>query len=242
MVEKKKGDYQYLNIENVYGFKGMQKYTKSGAYTLQEIDMFTMMFNNEEELRNALVSFSVLPSYLADKSLSIRWVNKGMYNKVPYDFLYKDDLYYISNPYKLIDYVMNRFFQWDFVFIRKLADYFSSHRECSSTAIDVRMCADMSIRDNSCCRYLNDVDLNGDYLVKRLVKLLLFEHDVNINGRINYKDKVNYRNLHMMIAFINNYKKKTEGVVKTKPSAKVKIKNKENLEQISIFDVMPDLK
>ena len=44
MVEKKKGEYQSLNIENVAGFHGQRKYTKAGAYTLQEIDMFTTMF------------------------------------------------------------------------------------------------------------------------------------------------------------------------------------------------------
>jgi hypothetical protein len=112
---------------------------------------------------------------------------------------------YVLEPAKLVEVIMTKFYKKDFVFLKRFANCFASHRECSTTAPEVRMYAEMSIRDGECCKFFDVVDKNGDNQVKRLIKLLLFEYQEQSDGYIYYKNKINYRNLHMMIAFINNY-------------------------------------
>ena len=68
----------------------------------------------------------------------------------------------------------------------------------------------MAIRDHVGNRYLEERDKNNNNLVERLVKLLLLEHTELPNGYIIYKDKINYRNLHNILAFITNYLKKQD--------------------------------
>jgi len=260
MVEKKKGDYLPLEISDSNLFTEKRKYVKPHAYTLQEIDKFTMMFNNEVELRNYLISEGILNLELATKPLSTRWVSKGKYNKIPYDFLYQRHIEYVMDPTKLVDYILRRYNKNDFVFIKKFAEYFSSTYECSSTASDVRMYAEMAIRDRIGNRYLEERDKNNNNLVERLIKLLLLEHTELPNGFIVYKDKINYRNLHNILAFITNYLKKqniqldipkeeTPKVIENKTKSieeefveeqrnKKRIKRKDSLPgQLSIFDI-----
>lgn len=208
MVEKKKGEYQALNIATSKYFPVTRKYNKPCAYTLQEIDMFTMMFNDEQELRNTLLRERILPLDLSTRQLSSRTLIKGTYNKVPHDFLYQKDIEYIMEPTKLVQIIMKRYYHNDFLFIKKFADNFANHYECSSTAPEVRQLAEISIREGRRNQHLEVIDKNGDKLVARLVKLLILEHYEKPDGYIQYKDRVNYRNLHAAIAFINNYDNK----------------------------------
>lgn len=208
MVEKKKGEYLPLDIRCSRYFQLSPKYKKACAYTLQEIDLFTMMFNDEEELRKVLLLEEIIPVNLSTKSLSIRTLIKGTYNKVPYDFLYQKDIEYIMNPIKVIETIMKRYYQNDFVFIKKFADYFSNHYECKSTAPEIRQLAEISIREGKRNYHLDEIDKNGDKQVARLVKLLILKHYERPDGFIDYKNEPNYRNLHDVITFINNYDKK----------------------------------
>lgn len=255
MVEKKKGEYEVLNIEKAPCFNDELTYSKDGAFTLKEIDMFTTMFNDECEMRKFLIDNEILPIDLENKSLSIRWYQKGNYNKVPYGFLYQKDIDYIFEPNKLVELILKRYYQKDLMFIKNMADAFSGYYICSSTAPEVRMYADISIRTGEIYNYLNEVDKNGDNLVKRLVKLLLFEHSENSDGYIYYSDKINYRNLHVLIAFINNYDmrvlKELKGFdyigedyksafgVKDRNKPKRRVKKKDELDgQLSFMDLL----
>lgn len=218
MAEKKRGEYLQLDIRKSKYFPTIPKFNKPFAYTLQEIDTFTMMFNNEQELRNTLIEERILPSELASRALSTRILLKGSYNKVPHDFLYQKDIEYVHNPVKLIELIMKRYHQNDFLFIKKFADYFSNCYECRSTAPEIRQLAEISIRENRRNYHLDEIDQNGDKQVARLVKLLILKHYERPDGIIEYKNDVNYRNLHDVIAFINNYDKKTISPVETPPS------------------------
>ena len=185
MVKEKKGKYKPLDISSsIYYQTTNPKYKKPYAFALDEIDSYTMMFNDESELRNALVAEGILPVGLSKKPLSIRFLNKDEYNKVMYDFLYQRDIEYIACPDKVVELILRRYYQNDFAFLAKFASNFSKYRECSTTAPD------------------------EDTMVARLVKLLILKHTEKPDGKIEYKDEVNYRNLHSVIAFINNYNEK----------------------------------
>lgn len=211
MVEKKRGEFQPIDIcKSKYYFNG-RKYDKKCAYSLDEIDSFTMMFNNEEELRKVLVNEDLLDIELMNKPLSSRNYSKGQYNKVPYGFLYQRDMELIAEPKRVIDLILYKYYyKSEFVFIKRFADCFSNFYECRITAAEVRNLSADSIRIGMWNRHMDEVDKNGDILVKRLIKLLIYKHYEMDSGYIKYNDKINYRNLHMIIAFIRNYNKEED--------------------------------
>lgn len=209
MVESKRGKYIPLEIKNSIYFQITKtKYSEPFAYSLDEIDQFTMMFHNEQELRNVLISEGILPIETHNKPLSTRFLAKGQYEKVRYDFLYQKDIEYIANPLKTVEFIIQKYYENDFQFLQKFASNFSKYYECSSTAPEVAQASATSIREGKRHYHLESVDKNGDLLVARLVKLLILKHVEEPDGKINYKDSVNYRNLHAIVAFINNYYKK----------------------------------
>lgn len=218
MVEKKRGIYQPINIKNSKYYQPKNnKFNKPCAHSLQEIDEFTMMFNDEIELRERLVEEGILPFSLFEKPLSIRHPKKEQYIKVPHDFLYQKDIEYVIDPTRLISLVMERYYQNDFIFIKKLASYFSEVYECSTTAPEVARLAEASLYQGRRHPGLEEIDRNSDAMVARMLKLLILKHYEQPDGKIKYKNEVNYRNLHDLIAFINNYDKKNNPEVKEKP-------------------------
>lgn len=206
MVEPKRGKFIPLKIKNsIYFQTEKTKYSKECAYSLEEIDNFTMMFNHENELRNALVLEGLLPIELKDKPLSTRLLTKGAYEKVRYSFLYQKDIDYIADPTMVVEFIMKKYYENDFVFIQKFANNFSKYYECSSTAPEVLQASTSSIRESKRNKLFETIDQNGDLLITRLVKLLILKHKEHFDGTIAYSNEVNYRNLHTVIAFINNY-------------------------------------
>lgn len=234
-VESKRDEYIPLEINNSIYFQIIKrKYDKKCAYTLEEIDHFTMMFDNESELRHKLICEGILPIGLSDKKLSIRILRKGKYEKIKYDFLYQKDIEYIANPLLVVEEIMTRYYQNDFVFLQKFASNFSGFYECSTTAPEVLQSSTISIREGQRHYLLESIDKNSDCLVARLVKLLILKHIELRDGTINYKDEINYRNLHSVVAFINNYDKKLseETIISDK------IDNQIELEQLTFSDYM----
>ena len=206
MVESKKGTYLPLEIKKSIYFQIIKtKYNKPFAYSLEEIDHFTMMFNNEQELRNILITEGILPQEFYTKPLSTRFLIKNKYEKVKYNFLYQKDIEYISDPTKIVEFIMQKYYQNDFVFLQKFANNFSKYHECSTTAPEVSQLSAISVREGKRNIHLESIDNNGDLLVARLVKLIILKHTEERDGKINYKNEPNYRNLHSVIAFINNY-------------------------------------
>ena len=207
MVSKKKGEYTPLDIKKTPYFVKSSKFKGLGM-SLYEADTFTMMFDNECELRRALVSDGVLSYSDIGAPLSIRNLNKGKYNKVMYDFLYQKDIEYVMNPHKVITCIQNKLYDEDYRFILEYAKTFKDFYDCSSTAPEVCMFADNSIIFNNFDKHLLIRDENNDDMLTRMTKLLIYEYYQIPSGRIIYKDKIKYRNLHAIIAFVNNYNKK----------------------------------
>lgn len=216
MAEIKKRTYIPINIGNSKYFQDhKRRYKKSFAYTLQEIDNFTMMFDNEIELRERLVQEGILPFHLFEKPLSIRCLNKNEYNKVPYDFLYQKDIEYIMEPERLISKIMRSFYEGDLLLIKKITSRFSEEYRCKTTVSEVRQHVENSIRENKISRHFDELDENNDKLLPRLLKLIILESFDNKYGKVVYKNKVNYRNLHTLVALIN-YHEKTQNKEETK--------------------------
>ena len=229
MIEEKRGEYKPIEIDksSVYSIS-KKEYVKKGAYGLKEIDLFTTIFKDEVELRATLLDDGLLKQEISDKPLSIRHYSKNVYTKVRHDFLYEKDLKYIDNPKLVWRFVMNRFDKGDYVFIEKLASYFSRNYECANTATEVMHGALHSIHSGQKHEILDRYDLNGDLLISRLIKLIIYKSYTDYSGYTIYKDDVIYRNLHALIAFINNYYKNTEPPKIEKPKTRVKTKEVDN--------------
>ena len=221
MIETKKSMYQELPIENSKIFTKLTNYRKTGACSLQEIDLYTTMFYDEQELRKSLYEEGILSPELINKSLSIRTIQNGIRKKVPYDFLYQKDLEYLMNPNKIITEINQRNFANDFIFIRNLAEKFQSYHECNA-----------SLNTNRRSKYLDERDRQGDNLTVRFLKLLIFNYEQKPTGEIIYYDTIKYSNLHHLIAYMNNYNNKHQ--------AEKPLENSNN-SQIRLFDTSKPL-
>lgn len=234
MVEEKIGKYQPIIIDNniLYQIKRKQ-YVKPGAYGLKEIDMFTSMFENELSLREFLLNQKLLTPAQKDKPLSIRFYKNDYYNRVNYGFLYRKDKEYLTNPKTLYKYIIDIYSEEDYTFIKKIAEHFSHHYECAATATDVMWGVTHTIDSGTKHELLTRRDENGDLPIARLIKLIIYKSTRDYSGNTIYKTEINYRNLHELIAFINNYNKPKEPVY-TKPKVKTLTKSKEIEGQIKL--------
>lgn len=228
--------YEQLNIINCSCFPNPRVSGLIGiGVTEEEFDYFSMHFNDETELRNYLLNNGILKKEDADRTLTLRKKEKGKMLKVRHDFLYQKDIDYVFDPLKIVKRIDDKLWvEHDFRFIQKFANNYLNFRECSSTAPEVRNAISESIRNNDISNLFAARDENGDELLTRMVKLLLFKHYQTVDGKVhymlNYGDDTlakEYRNVHSIIAFINNYeRKKIEEENQKKEQMTMEIKQK----------------
>ena len=213
-----KEEYEKINITKANCFTRLSKTFKGEGCSLDEIDMFTTQFKDETELREYLVSNGLLSNKFKNRKLSVRIKNKQELKKVLYDFLYQKDLEYLLDIDKLIHKIKDKLWvEKDFRFIRQFANHYISYRECNSTAADIRFSAIDSINTGEISYLFHQRDENGDDIITRMIQLLIYENFEKSNGKVvYYYDRVKYRNLHSIIAFINNYDKKYNDVEEEK--------------------------
>ena len=239
-VEDKKGHYLPLDISKSDCFTRLSN-LKGAKANLQEIDYFTTQFNDELEMRYLLIKKGVLPFSLKEKKLSLRQIKNGTYIKVMYDFLYQKDIDYIAEPKKLITLINDRLLTKDYRFILEYANFYLNYHDCASTAPEVREFINYTINTGNLSRHFADIDKNGDTPLTRMTKLLIYENYNSQNGQICYNyNKTKYRNIHSIIAFINNYDKKhqkiEEQLFEKEISKKRTLKKNDVPEQLSLFD------
>ena len=207
MGEVKRGEYSVVDITKSSRFRRLSK-LKGNDCELFEIDMFTMNFSNEIELRKHLIEEGILIGNIGNNRLSIRRKDNNGFKRVSYGFLYQKDIKYIEDPNKLINRVLNKLYSGDFKFVRDFAYNYVHCNECSSTMPEVRHFAEESMEKGYISNGFSMVDENGDMLFRRALKLLIYKYEQKKNGKIVYSDKVVYRNLHSILCYINNYDKK----------------------------------
>ena len=225
-VQKKKGEYTPIDITKSKYFTRISNYKGMGM-SLEEVDLYTMMFNDEKELRRALFKEKMLEHRYSSSMLTTRLLRNGKYYKVMYDFLYQKDMEYVMDPRLIIDKINNKLENNDFRFVNAFANNYLNFHECLSTAPEVREFAMQSIREGKKSNYFNKLDENNDNPLTRMTKLLIYKYYQNQSGIIEYDyNKVTYRNLHSVIAFVNNYDKKHA--------------NEIDDSQVCLFDTLPN--
>ena len=132
----------------------------------------------------------------------------------------------------------------DFRFVNAFANNYIKFHECLSTAPEVREFAMQSIREEKKSNYFNKLDENNDNPLVRMTKLLIYKYYQSPSGKVEYTDKITYRNLHSIIAFVNHYDKKYLDEVSKEQNTlfednskkKVLKKDRQIDGQISLFD------
>lgn len=206
-VKTDRGNYRTLNIDelDILKFAHISKTYKSPfAYSLQELDRFTMEFDNIEELKKYLIEKNVLPINMINQPLMIRFIQKGK-SVSNYNLLFKDDFIYFYKPKVIIDFITKKHYDCDFIFLNALAKHFHRLRQCNSTASELLNITQLAINTGNLDKSYWNVDSNGDNVSVRLVKLLMYKYDLSKNGDISYKEYFNWRTFHLLIDFINNY-------------------------------------
>lgn len=209
MVQNKKGQFTPLNISKSPYFYLNRTYNKDCAYSLMEIDCFTTLFENEQQLRNHLLTTGILLPFDGGKELSIRIIKNGKYHKVYYDFLYQKDYQYLEQPNNLIKDIQVK--KYDLNFLLSLANHYISNYQCKTTASDLRFYVSNSIQENTRSKYLDLLDENSCDILTRLCKLLIYPskeyYDYEKQCYLTKFDttNVNYSNFHSLIAFKNHY-------------------------------------
>ena len=239
-AEEKRGKYVPLKITSSERFERSSNLKGDGA-SLAEIDKLTMQFNNESELRKALHKEGILTMRHTRSKLSIRMLQGGLYKKISYDFLYKKDLEYVTNPKLIIKRINDALYDKDFRFISMYANHYLNYYDCGSTAAEVREAAFSSMCTNQISKHFYIRDESGDALLTRMTKLLIYKYNQAPSGRVEYQNIVKYNNLHSIIAFINNYNKKyseeliTDNTDKIEYSEELTTNNTDNREY-SLFE------
>ena len=245
LMTQKKSKYEAIDITKSQLFQRFSKY-KEIRLSLQEIDWFTMMFNNEEELKEHLLNEGIIDLETINSPLSIRMKKKSEYKKVPYELLYQKDLEYIMEPKLLIQRIENKLIEEDFKFLQHLGNHYFNSRYCGFTAFDIRRFASDSIQNNLAKAYFYRQDENGDSLLVRMIKLIIYESYQDEKGYVIYKKDqygnfiIKYRELHVLLAYLNHYEDKEN---KTVREDKTGIKPKTNVDNTpvtyseTIFDI-----
>lgn len=179
-------------------------------YSLRMLDRFTMQFEDESSLKLHLVSTGILDNELINYPLVIRYVSKKKERK-NYKVFFLDDYYYFEID-KLIGLIENRYLSGDFRFLRAFASQFREYNECKTTAGELYAISEEAIQYGRLNKEFNEIDSNGDNIVRRLAKLLIYKYDTKFGGDPQYKDNekdgLNWRTLHLLIEFIKDYEQR----------------------------------
>ena len=242
------GNYRTLDIEkcDLFQSKNITKtYKRSGGYKIQELDRFTMLFDDEQDLKKYLFNAGILPESWLNGKIIIRFIKKDRVKN--YDLLFKEDLAYFYIPNSIVSLVLEKFELGDFKFLNDLARNFYWYRECSSTAAELVNLTELAINNGIVDNGFREYDSNGDNVVSRLIKLLTYKYSQSSNGKITYQEEFNWRTFHSLINFINSYDRDlkiqntvedSKHIVRAKKREIPKQEDIEDFEQLSFKDLI----
>lgn len=232
-----KDEYKSIDITRLDTFNKTSKYI-GAAYSLSEIDTFTMKYKDEIELKKDLYESGIIDIDEICKEITIRRKEKDKYIKVKYGLAYKERTKYFDQIY-LRSTILSK--QTDYEFIAKLASYY---RNSYVNSININILSFIAY---------NKINNEVDKVLNDFIERELYRYD-NTSG----KYKLNYKSLHDLAMFVYNYDaykayetlgynksiittEKKERLIDlkkslTKTKTKKYIKKEDNFGQISLFD------
>lgn len=182
---KEKNNYKLLDITSLEEFTRFSNF-KNNSYSLEEVDFFTSIFNNEIELKKHLYENGIISIDDIVKKIEIRIKLNGKLKKVKYDLIYKSTQKYLDVQYLRGQLLI---LQHDKDFLKKLLDYYrNSHKQEGLRQI------------NALLNGYHGTDLN---MFKALCQFL--EDEIITVEHSTGEAKLKYKSLHDLAMFIYNY-------------------------------------
>ncbi len=179
-----KDEYKNIDITSLDTFNKTSKYTGS-AYSLSEIDAFTMKYKDEVELKKDLYENGIIDIDEICKDITIRRKDKDQYIKVKYGLAYKERTKYFDQIY-LRSTILSK--QKDYEFIAKLSSYY---RNSYVNSININILSFIAYN-----KITNEVDkVLNDFIERELYRY----HTTSGTYKLNYKS------LHDLAMFVYNY-------------------------------------
>ena len=189
-IQKKKGEYQELNIRGMKEFERSTRFTGT-SYSLKEIDDFTSKFGSEVELKSKLYDKGIIDLEDITKEISIRMKKNDALEKVKYGLVYADIKKYLD-----IDYLNHLILslQNDRIFLEKLV---SNYNNSYCNVIAIAEIKNYLTRNS-------DFNINIFNSINQFFIREVFSFDKFGVATLKYKS------LHDLAMFINNYVTKKE--------------------------------
>ena len=190
------------------------RYNKNDrGYSLEDIDLITTRFYDERAFKDHLFVKGYIDSRDAFRPLVIASYDGGHFVPTRYEFLYQKDANYICDPESLVNAINDRLWlNSDFDFIETLASKYSKVRGYEAIAGLTLEAAKESKKDQAPSEMFNLMDSNGDDLLTRFVKSIIYESYTDDEEKITYlkdgknqkRNVLNYARLRALIVFMNN--------------------------------------
>lgn len=177
-----------IYLFNLECFKKESKF--KDAYSLKEIDNFTTLFQNEEEMKLYLYKKGIISLEDINDSISIKMKRKEKLERVSYGLIYEDNKKYLDDVY-MVHYLMSK--SMDIDFLNKLISKYTNNYITKSKAA-----SDINVIRNYLKAYPNPY-----YIEKVRVQLGEFYHhevynDIQETGETIEK----YKSRHDLATFI----------------------------------------
>lgn len=182
---KESKNFKLLDITSLDKFRRISRF-KNDSYSLEEIDSFTSIFDNELELKKYLFYNKIIDINDIMKKIEIRIKLNGKLEKVKYGLVYKNMIKYLDFEYlksMLLVLLNDKNFQ-----IKFLDHYKKSYKQEGLRQIEAIL------------NGYNGNDLN----INSAVTQFLIDEITNENIKTG-ELKVKYRPLHDLVMFIYNF-------------------------------------
>lgn len=183
-IQKNKKEHKLINISLLEEFKRTSKFRN--GYSLEEIDYFTSIFDDEVQLKEILYDKGLITSEEISKEIAIRQRINNELVKVRYGLIYKSNRKYLDTQY-----LRNRLLslQSDKNFLKKLVSYYRNSYSC---VIEISEIKNYLFDKNS------EVDINST--INSFFLKEIFQQEKN---SLEYKLK--YKSFHDLSMFIQTY-------------------------------------
>lgn len=183
-IQKNRNRYKEINISLLEEFKRISKF-KNG-YSLEEIDYFTSLFDDEVQLKEILYNKGLITSEDITKEISIRQKVNNELVKVRYGLIYKNSRKYLDSNY-LRNVLLS--LQNDKIFLKKLVSYYRNSYSC---VIEISEIKNYLFDNNS------EVDINSTLNS-------FFINEIFIKEKDSLEYKMKYKSFHDLLMFVKKY-------------------------------------
>ena len=180
-----------IEIDNLKQFQRTSRFRR-GTYSLEEIDHFSSSFYNAEELQKELYLHHLIDIDDFGKEISIRYKKNDELEKVRYGLIYNENVKYLDLNYLRYSLLSK---QNDFEFLKSFTRYYRNSYANCGVINQLMIIAETKNYNHQ----------NIEYLLNEFIENELFQWN-----KVKHTQKLKYKSLHDLAAFMINYDSKQE--------------------------------